>query len=147
MPIKLDKNPTGIVPAVPVALQEILNMRKYYKDSLPAGSNDAISAWVSTAEIEALLKDNKINSISPNGIRIYYGRHDKSTIPSAGVEYKDRHNVILVATFDSNPVPKTETSIDLLKEGSSTEEANSVSYNSSYAGMGDDTIPLCPPRC
>jgi hypothetical protein len=147
MPIKLDKKPTGKVPDVPVALPEILAMRKYYKDGLPPKSKDAISAWVSRAEIEALLKDNEVNNIVPNGIRIYYGRHVESTLPSVGVEYKDKHNVILVATFDTNTVPKTETSVDLLEQGSATEDANSVSYSSSYKGMGDDTIPLCPPRC
>ncbi len=148
MPVKLDANPTGVVELTPIPIQEIQKMRDNYKAGLPPGSTDAVSGWVARSEIEALLRDNESPGIIPNGIRFYYGRHVDSTMGSIGYEYKGKHTIILVATYDSNVAdPQTEYSTDLLNDGTGDEPVNSVVYTSSYQGMGGDAIPLCPPRC
>lgn len=109
---------------------------------------DSKSAWVSRKELEALLDDNKAN-----GLRIYYGCHHESTGGiNPALDYFGRHNLILVATIDNVNLaaPTTENSLNQLKESSRPEEANSVIFptgDGSFAGMGDDTLPLCPPRC
>jgi hypothetical protein len=137
MPVKLSER---VRPDLPTAAAAIKEMHAYYKQDMR--ENDATSAWVTIAEIEALIKDNTINGIVPNGIRILYGRHKLSTEAALKFEYKDKHNVILIATHDpSLDTPKTETSKNLL-----TEE-HFVSFSAPYSGMGDDSIPLCPPRC
>ncbi len=137
MPVKLHQK---VSPDLPTADAEIKEMHAYYKETMAHG--DATSAWVTIEEINALIKDNTINGVAPNGIRILYGRHKRSTLKALGAEYKDKHNVILVATHDTNAEkPQTEGSRDLLGKD------NSVSVSLPYAGMGDDSIPLCPPRC
>ncbi len=97
---------------------------------------------ISRSEIEQLLNDNK-----GDGIRIYYGCHKNSTMGEAGVEYQGLHNVILVATQSIEGQPGY-MSHDLLKESKNAEEANSVVATlTGYDGVGDDLVPLCPPRC
>jgi hypothetical protein len=98
---------------------------------------DTVSAWVSVSEVLSLVAEN-----NANGIRIYYGRHNDDD-----PKYPNRHNVILVATRDkSNPEnPTTEESEDLLNEDEDNGIVNSVSLT--FAGVGDDTIPLCKPNC
>lgn len=114
-------------------------MTAHYQEGL-ADPADTTSAWVSVKELTDLIRDNK----NANGIRIYYGRY-----PLLSGEYPGQHNVILVSTYDfKNPdKPTAENSNDLLNHNPSEGEVNSVSYTSGYAGMGADTIPLCPPRC
>jgi len=137
MPVKLHLKGS---PNLPTAAAAIKEMHAYYKETMTPG--DATSAWVTLEEINALIKDNTINGVAPNGIRILYGRHKLSTLHTLGFEYKDKHNVILVATHDENiEKPQTESSQDLLGKD------NFVSVSLPYAGMGDDSIPLCPPRC
>lgn len=137
MPIRLDER---ITPDLPTADDLIKEMHAYYKQDMRAG--DATSAWVTIAEIQALIKDNTVNGKAPNGIRILYGRHKRSTKAALGYEYKDLHNVILIATFDLNAdSPHTENSHDLLSA------QHSATFSPPYQGMGDDSIPLCPPRC
>jgi|GEM_PF-6127956 len=141
MPIKLDYNPDGTFPAVPIVYEEILRMTKLYKAGLPADFDDARSAWVSVDELKALINDNE----GANGIRIYYGRYEKDSDI-----YQGQHNVILVATKDSETPdhPTPAKSDDQLNYDKHKGDVNSISYTSgSYTGMGDDTIPLCPPRC
>jgi hypothetical protein len=137
MPVKLHQK---ITPDLPTAAAAIKEMHAYYKETMRPG--DSTSGWVSLQEIEALVKDNTINGVVPNGIRILYGRHNKSTLEALGFEYKDKHNVILIATYDANTGnPQTESSPDLLGD------ENFVSVSLPYLGMGIDAIPLCPPRC
>jgi hypothetical protein len=138
MPVKLDAIP-GLVPVI---YNDIKTMVNYYRNGLPDlanGDSDATSAWVSVSEILNLIADN-----NANGIRIYYGRHDIN-----GTVYPGKHNVILVATRDvvepSKPIP--EQSDDLLNFDATAGPVNSVSVSYDYDGMGDDQIPLCPPRC
>jgi hypothetical protein len=146
MPIKLNKMLPGQIELEPIPVVEIAALRAKYAATSTIPPNDATSGWVSRAEIDALLKDNESPGKIPNGIRLYYGRHDKSTMDALGNEYINKHTVILVATYDPNEAnPQTETSKDLLNF--TGPNVSSVSYNSSYTGMGGDTIPLCPPRC
>ena len=137
MPVKLRDRVSPNLPTTDAAIKE---MHAYYKETMKPG--DATSAWVTLDEIEALIKDNTINGVVPTGIRILYGRHKQSTKEALGYEYKDKHNVILVATHASTAdTPTTEASQDLLGD------ENFVSVSLPYRGMGDDSIPLCPPRC
>lgn len=118
----------------PVHPDDINRMVKNYRDS-PSHDDDTQSVWFSIYELMALIGDNKAN-----GVRIYYGRHEKDD-----KSYPGRHNVILVATRDSvNPAnPACDTSIDLL-----TSEKNAgPAVNASFKGMGLDWGCLCPPRC
>lgn len=133
MPVKLDFDPDGSAPLLPIIYAEIVTMVKNYHDT-PGLADDTKSCWVSVNELMELISANKAN-----GIRIYYGRHN----PTDKL-YPGRHNVILVSTFDAeNPQnPTSETSVDQLNY-TAPALINSVSYS----GQGGDAIPLCPPRC
>jgi hypothetical protein len=129
MPVKLNlepQDPSLGLDLVPTPLSQVKAMVKNYRQNSPA--DETTSAWVSVKEIQALISDNHAN-----GIRIYYGRHDASGI------YPNMHNVILVATIDSNnPLnPTPEYSADQLSDVNTA----------TFAQAGDDAIPLCPPRC
>jgi hypothetical protein len=160
MPIKLiTENEKGVL--VPTPLEIIRKMiADYQKHLYPLANHqlrtrrpdvpkitDARSAWVSRKELEALLDDN-----NANGMRIYYGIHHDHT-PSTEINSPwnnyGRHNVILVATIDNvdSKNPTTENSKDQLKQSPNIELANSVITSGEYEGMGDDQLPLCPPRC
>jgi hypothetical protein len=135
MPVRLDEK-FGKFGAEPVVLAEIMEMTALYRKDMRAG--DALSCWVSVAEVLQLIADN-----NGNGIRLYYGRHgDKE-----GPDFKGKHNIILVSTRDTtNPgSPTSENSVDLLNELAKKGPVNSVTV--SFEGMGDDVIPLCPPHC
>jgi hypothetical protein len=130
IPEKSSKAPNHTRPVTP---KEINRLVKNYKDTM--ADDDTRSAWFSIYELMALISDNK-----GNGVRIYYGRHDKDH-----KLYPKRHNVILVATRDAdNPEnPSSENSHDLLDPNVNGVGANPASYK----GMGLDMGPLCPPRC
>ena len=135
MPVRLDKN-SGELGAHPIVLAKIKEMTDRYRSNI--NECDAKSCWVSMAEVLQLIADN-----NANGIRIYYGRHAHGEAD----EFKDKHNVILVATRDTTDPhdPTSENSVDLLNEFVGNGPVNSVTV--SFSGMGDDVIPLCPPHC
>ncbi|WP_439695112.1 hypothetical protein ACFGVS_18650 [Mucilaginibacter sp. AW1-7] len=110
-------------------------MKDKFESTLPPGSRETRSGWVSSKEVAALLADNLAN-----GIRIYLGRHEDDD-----VEYPGQLNMILVATVDKvNPDnPTTFNSVDQLNVNAVAGLVNTVSYT----GMGDDRVPLCPPNC
>ena len=137
MPTKLNAQFGSEIPAHPVLPGKIKEMTERYRTTCSKG--DARSCWVSMSEVLQLIADN-----GANGIRIYYGRHGDND----GTEFKNKHNVILVATHDSvTPTkPTSENSADLLNAvETDAHPANSVIV--SFEGMGDDVIPLCPPHC
>lgn len=135
MPIKLNYKPEGSKGDVPIIKTEILALMKNYEDKTIIC--DTVSAWVSVSEVLSLIADN-----NANGIRLYYGRHADDD-----PNYPNRHNVILVATRDTtDPAkPTTNNSEDLLNDVPAKGLINSVSLT--FAGVGDDTIPLCKPNC
>jgi len=139
MPIKLDADIDGSAPLKPIVLGEIQKMTDRYRSTMPPG--DAKSTWISKAEIDAFLADNP----GANGVRIYYGRH----APDDTAEFKNKHNLILVATMGPNVVGATlssENSVDQLLDG--TQPGGTVnSVVAGFGGYGDDAIPLCPPHC
>lgn len=98
-----------------------------------------ISGWVSYEEIQQLMKDND----EANGMRIYIGRH--SDVDN-DVDLKGRLTIVLVATknsdFETNP-PTHCNSADLLDESIVPPSNGTVNYR----WLGDDRIPLCPPKC
>lgn len=134
MPVRLDYDPDGKRPLVPIIYAEIVTMVGNYRNAV-TGTDGIKSCWVSANELMALISQNKAS-----GVRIYYGRH-----PEDGKPYAGKHNVILVSTYDNvTPQdPTTENSIDLLNYTPQTGPVNTVSYS----GEGGDAIPLCPPRC
>jgi hypothetical protein len=102
------------------------------------GIEEAQAGWISRADLNALLDDN-----AANGLRIYYGTHDESTLPgSAPYEFLGLHNVILVATVDSADPdnPTYQNSVDQLDQ-------TKTAADGTFKGMGGDLIPLCPPAC
>lgn len=163
MPVKLITATPGGEPLTPTPKKLMDDMIKAYKETLhklstdslrkrfpgrtfPDGSTfcDTHSAWVSSGEINQLIEDN-----SADGIRIYFGCHDKSTLdPKTGTpEYLAMHNVILVAT-KSDDTHKGPQSKDQLKEAADDKHANSVIMTTSpYEGNAGDLAPLCPPAC
>jgi hypothetical protein len=141
-------------PLKPIAYNEIKAMTDAWQNGLCQVSTnllrdkypdrpaieEARSAWIGRADIDKLLSDNHAN-----GLRIYFGCHDKSTLPdSSPHEYLGLHNIILVATLDSvNPdKPTPENSVDQLNKASTA-----VPKNGSFEGSGGDLVPLCPPAC
>ena len=118
------------------------NLRKKFPDR--PWIQEVQSAWVSKNELLALLDDNKAN-----GLRIYYGCHNKSTSADPRADYLGLHNVILVSTIDSvSPdKPTTENSVDQLIDEANSEKADSAPPPGPYGGHGGDLIPLCPPNC
>jgi hypothetical protein len=138
MPIKLDADIDGKGHLFPIVLSEIKKMTDRYRSNMPVG--DSKSVWVSKAEVEALLTDNA----GANGIRIYYGRH----APDDTADFRNKHNLILVATAGPNVVGaplSSETSVDQLNQNKEKGPVNSVTVG--FSGDGDDAIPLCPPHC
>jgi hypothetical protein len=144
MPLSLDQEPKKAAPMVPVVFSEIKKMTDKYRRENPG---DTRSAWVSVAEVSALIADN-----NANGIRIYFGRHADDAPESPG-----KLNVTLVATRDvKNPTsPGPATSKSLLDETAKPPAKASsvitlVQYmypNGDFENMGDDAIPLCPDHC
>ncbi|SEP27285.1 hypothetical protein [Mucilaginibacter sp. OK283] len=133
MSVKLNATiPLELAPIQPTNYEDIMKMRKKYESTLPPGETK--SGWVSAKEISALLSDNLAN-----GIRIYLGRHEDDDL-----EYPGQVNMILVATVDKvNPDnPTTFNSEDQLDPN-----AVAVPGSTSYKGLGDDRVPLCPPNC
>jgi hypothetical protein len=138
MPIKLDADIDGSHPLVPIVLREIKKMTDKYRLTMHAG--DTKSLWVSKAEFDALITDNP----GANGIRLYYGRH----APDDTADFKNKHNMILVATKGPNVVGaplSSENSVDQLNDAIANGPVNSVIVG--FSGMGGDAIPLCPPHC
>lgn len=161
MPIKLSTEDKNGIHLTPTPKSKASAMVREYLDTLhkmstnslqsrfpdrtfPDGSSfcEAKSAWVSKSDIEQLLSDNN----GSDGIRIYYGCHNESTIKEAGVEYLGMHNVILVATKSVLGQPGYK-STDLLNESENLNEANSIIIGGSFEGNAGDLTPLCPPRC
>ncbi len=159
MPIKLVTKNNKEIPFTPTPFEVIQRMKEEYErliwtfssDALQRrfpgkpGIKDAKSAWVSRKELEALLNDN-----NADGMRIYYGCHFESTGDfNPHLDYHGLHNLILVATKDKRDPenPKYEHSEDQLRVSENPQEANSVIFSGEYDGMGDDMLPLCPPRC
>jgi hypothetical protein len=136
MSVKLDEKLTSeeLFPVV-TPLSEITQMRTNYENSLLPSSKETRSGWVSAKEVFALVADN-----NANGIRIYFGRHERNDL-----EFPGQLNIILVATVDKvNPGdPTTTNSVDQLNPDALAGPVNTVSYT----GMGDDRVPLCPPNC
>jgi len=135
MAIKPENNEDEPTFFEPIDYEEILKMVGHYREDLREG--DTTSAWVSIYQLMSLISDNKAN-----GIRIYFGRHaeDDKFFPG-------QHNLIFVATRDvKNPEnPTTENSVDLLDKNK--KAAGLAEGSVSYAGLGAEKIPLCPPHC
>lgn len=112
------------------------NLKKKFPDR--PGIADAASSWVSRKDLEALLNAN-----NADGLRIYYGCHHKSTNNDPKYDFHGLHNLILVATKDSadSQNPKTETSVDLLKDFD--EDAELLTYD----GAAGTDMAICPPVC
>jgi hypothetical protein len=105
---------------------------------------EANSAWVSRKELEELLNAN-----NADGLRIYYGCHHKSTHSELVLDYHGLHNLIFVATKDTidSQNPRTETSIDQLRENSLTTTDAVEAEPTDYAGNAGEYTSLCPPNC
>lgn len=114
------------------------NLRKRFPDR--PWIEEAKSTWVSRKELNELLEAN-----NADGLRIYYGCHDKSTSDKPVLDCLGLHNSIFVATKDSvDPQnPTTETSVDQLNDttGLTGEEPTD------YDGNAGEFATLCPPRC
>lgn len=113
---------------IPIDVLEMQALVKRHRTQYP---NEPISGWVSVNEILNLISNN-----DANGVRIYFGRHDKND-----KDYPDMLTVFLVATHDTSSAPTLENSIDVV---STTASSAGATF---YVGLGDDRIPLCPPKC
>ena len=135
----------------PTSKQTVMKMREAYEKSIRKSSTenlkkkfperpwiqDASSTWISRKELEALLNAN-----NADGLRVYYGCHFESTNNDTARDFNGLHNLIFVATKDSANAenPKSETSIDQLKDTGSEEPT-------SYEGAAESGGFLCPPYC
>jgi hypothetical protein len=164
MPISLTENYGGVY-AAPVVKSQIKAMIDEYNVCQRALSTtslrnrfhdrptiiDTHCAWVSRPELEAFMKSND----GCDGVRIYFGAHNSSTIKNLGYEYQGQLTVILVATQskrDSAGVVLAND--DLLNDDKNKGPINFVSFlpnvpkGGSYTGgAGLDQYPLCPPNC
>lgn len=113
---------------LPVDLEEMQGLSKRHRDKYP---NEPVSGWVSATELLNLIGNN-----DANGVRIYFGRQE------ATKEWPDGMlTVFLVATKTEKNPPTCETSEDVVDPQAS---ANGTVF---FVGLGDDRIPLCPPKC
>jgi hypothetical protein len=104
---------------------------------------EAASTWISRKDLDALLNAN-----NADGLRIYYGCHHQSTHHDPKLDYNGLHNLIFVATKDSNDPqnPSPQTSIDQLSDTvgkSDTDGEEPADFEGSAAADG----LLCPPFC
>jgi hypothetical protein len=136
MPVRLDEN-FGMPPLKPIVPAKIKEMTDRYRAG--SGDDDTKSCWVKVSEVQQLIADNP----GANGIRLYYGRHADND----GADFNKRHNIILVTTRDTTTPdnPTSENSVDLLNPDVAIGPVNSITVT--FAGMGGDVIPLCPPHC
>lgn len=151
MPIKLTSSPKILGGPTPKAL--IQQMVTSYKNNLKAVGDVIISskfplrlkksqvscAWISVAELNQLIADNKAD-----GIRIYFGQHTASSLPTGKNDYEDLISVIFVATQEKvTPAnPSSLTSQDQL-----IDDLNSVTITGPFEGQGADKVPVCDPDC
>lgn len=102
------------------------------------GIEDAASTWISRKDLEALLNAN-----NADGLRIYYGCHHQSTHADPNLDHNGLHNLIFVATKDSNDPqnPTPQTSVDQLSDTADDEEPTDFEGSAAADGL------LCPPLC
>ena len=157
MPIKLTTNPVKLLGG-PTPKSVIQEMVTAYKNDLKANGDITIrskfpsrasigqssSIWISVNELIQLITDNRAN-----GIRIYFGQHNQSSLPSGKEEYEDLLTAIFVATRDTTNFenPTYQNSEDQLNEDSDPEKANSFSVAGPFEGQGADKVPICNPSC
>jgi hypothetical protein len=110
---------------------------------------DATSAWMSVAEIEKFIADNKATG-NANGVRIYYGVHTKDSFPGdATKNQKGLHNIIFVPTSSGSQPPTYLNSKNMVdvKPSDGYNAYNVQEGDTNNTGYALDHSALCPPYC
>jgi len=110
---------------------------------------DATSAWISFAEIEKFIANNRATG-EANGVRIYYGVHTRDSFPGdPSKNQKGLHNIILVPTSSGTQPPTYMNSKNIVEVTAAVTDSREINMNTvtTNTGYALDHATLCPPFC
>lgn len=112
-------------------------------------TQDATSAWISIADLEKFIADNKATG-NANGIRIFYGVHvSDSFVGDPGKNLKGLHTIIFVPTTSGDQPPTYMNSRNIVPVADTGGIGDKSTTESATTGTGYalDHVAICPPLC